>query len=162
MKAHSVITQESLPALIEELRKAKKTIVFTNGCFDLIHIGHISYLEQAKALGDSLIVGINSDKSVRKIKGEKRPLINEAERAKIVSSLHFVDYVVVFDEETPISILDQIKPDIHVKGGDYKAEKLPEYKVVTSAGGRVVILPYISGRSTTSIIKSITDLFGAK
>lgn len=159
MTTDRIIKRESITNTLKEIRHGKK-LVFTNGCFDIIHFGHINYLEQARQLGDILIVGINSDRSVRTIKGDKRPLISEEERARIISSLRFVDYVVIFDERTPISIIKAIQPDIHVKGGDYSAEELPEYSTVKSYGGKVVILPYIPGKSTTGIIDKILSTFG--
>lgn len=159
MTMDRIIERESITGTLKEIRHGKK-LVFTNGCFDIIHLGHINYLEKARQLGDILVVGINSDSSVRTIKGDKRPLIREEERAKIVSSLRFVDYVVIFDEKTPISIIKEIQPDIHVKGGDYNAEDLPEYSTVKSYGGKVVILPYLPGKSTTGIIEKILSAFG--
>lgn len=159
MTTDRIIKRESITNTLKEIRRGKK-LVFTNGCFDIIHFGHINYLEQARQLGDILIVGINSDRSVRTIKGDKRPLMSEDERARIISSLRFVDYVVIFDEQTPISIIKEIQPDIHVKGGDYSAEELPEYSTVKSYGGKVVILPYIPGKSTTGIIDKILSTFG--
>jgi glycerol-3-phosphate cytidylyltransferase len=159
MTTDRILKRESAASILKEIRRGKK-LVFTNGCFDIIHVGHINYLEQAKQLGDILVVGINSDRSVRVIKGDKRPIISEYERARIVSSLRFVDYVVIFDEETPVSIIKEIQPDIHVKGGDYHMEELPEYPIVRSYGGKVVILPYITGKSTTAIINKILLTFG--
>ncbi|MCE9500766.1 MAG: D-glycero-beta-D-manno-heptose 1-phosphate adenylyltransferase [Leptospira sp.] len=137
----------------ESLRPKK--IIFTNGCFDILHPGHVSYLSMAKDLGDILWIGLNSDSSVRKIKGEDRPVNSEQDRALILSSLVFVDLVTIFTEETPVELLSVIKPEIHVKGGDYIIENLPEYPVVKKNGGEVKILPFIKGNSTTSIINKI-------
>lgn len=154
-----IVKLDELLTIVEMERANKKKIVFTNGCFDILHIGHISYLKTAKELGDILIVGINSDRSVKLLKGSNRPIINENERAAIVSSLYFVDYVIIFDESRPNNLINMIRPDIHVKGGDYKAESLPEYPIVTSYGGKVVICPYINNRSTSEIIKTILARF---
>ena len=154
-----IVKIDELLSIIERERKDRKKIVFTNGCFDILHIGHISYLKMAKELGDILIVGINSDRSVKLLKGNNRPIMNEYERATIISSLYFVDYVIIFDELRPNSLIKAIKPDVHVKGGDYKAESLPEYPIVTSYGGKVVICPYINNRSTSEIIKTIVSRF---
>jgi rfaE bifunctional protein nucleotidyltransferase chain/domain len=136
---------------------AIRPLVFTNGCFDLIHPGHVSYLMKARELGNFLWIGLNTDSSVRKLKGEKRPINDEITRAILIASLFFVDAVTLFDEDNPITLLDEIHPDIHVKGGDYKKEDLVEYNAVIDFGGRVEILPYIEGASTTNLIKRIND-----
>ena len=141
----------------EEFRKnlKGKKVVFTNGCFDILHPGHISYLFQARQEGDLLWVGINSDQSVEKLKGPGRPVNHESSRSLLMASLFFVDYVTIFPHDTPVELIGLIRPDIHVKGGDYTPEKLPEYPVVRSYGGEVRILPYIEGNSTTGIIEKI-------
>lgn len=126
--------------------------VFTNGCFDLLHAGHVSNLEAARDLGDGLVVGLNSDASVRALKGEGRPVIPEGDRAIVLAALESVDAVVLFDEATPEALLDLLRPRIHVKGGDYRASELPEYQLVRSWGGEVHILPLLEGRSTSSIL----------
>ncbi len=146
---------EGLLAIVAELRRQGKRIVFTNGCFDLLHAGHVSYLAQAKSLGDVLIVGLNSDSSVRALKGSERPLVPQDDRALLLASLAFVDFVVLFDELTPHRLIEAIKPDIHVKGGDYTEADLPEAPLVRSYGGQVVILPKIEGRSTTDLVQRI-------
>lgn len=133
----------------------KHKIVTTNGCFDILHIGHIEYLQSASEFGDILIVGINSDDSVKILKGEHRPVNNEDSRASIVSCLGFVDYSVIFSEDTPIEFLQRVRPHIHIKGGDYKNKELPEKKVVEEYGGIVKILPHYQGFSTTNIIEKI-------
>lgn len=139
--------------IVQELKAANKKIVFTNGIFDILHYGHIRLIQQAKRSGDVLIVGVNSDNSTRKIKGENRPINNQFVRAYILSALQDVDYVTIFDEPTPIEIIQKIKPHVHIKGGDYKeATKLIEYKTVKSYGGEVKILQYHKGYSTTEII----------
>jgi glycerol-3-phosphate cytidylyltransferase len=132
-----------------------KPIVFTNGCFDILHLGHLTYLSEARELGNFLWVGVNSDLSVKALKGENRPINSEDDRSIMLASLLFVDAVTIFSDATPISLLELIKPDIHVKGGDYIAEKLPEYKIITSYGGTVKILPFIAGKSSTNIINKI-------
>lgn len=139
------------------LKKQRKKIVFTNGCFDIIHYGHVKYLERCKRLGDILIVGLNSDKSVKKNKGAKRPIMCEKERAYILSSLQWVDYVTIFDEKTPYRLIRIIKPDILVKGGDWRKKNIVGGSFVKRCGGRVLTIPYISGYSTTSIIEKIKN-----
>lgn len=129
--------------------------VFTNGCFDLMHVGHLRYLQQARALGDRLIIGLNSDKSVQTIKGPDRPILPEDERAELLLGLDCVDGVVLFDEPTASRLISEIRPHIYAKGGDYNPESLPEAPVVKEYGGRIVILPFVEGRSTTSIIEKI-------
>jgi glycerol-3-phosphate cytidylyltransferase len=138
-----------------ELRKGKK-LVFTNGVFDILHAGHVTYLEAARKLGDILIVGMNADASVKRLgKGEDRPLNPLADRSTVLSALRSVDGVVPFDEDTPIKLIEILRPDVHVKGGDYQAAALPETPLVESYGGRVIILPFLDGRSTTSLIQAI-------
>lgn len=134
-------------------KKAQQKVVFTNGCFDILHVGHVRYLEKAKAHGDILVVGLNSDASVKVLKGNGRPVNSEYDRATVLSALEMIDIVIIFSEKTPIQLIEQLKPDIHVKGGDYSPESLPEYEVVTQYGGRVIIETFIEGYSTTSTIK---------
>jgi D-beta-D-heptose 7-phosphate kinase/D-beta-D-heptose 1-phosphate adenosyltransferase len=148
-----------LKKIVEKLKKENKKIIFTNGCFDLLHIGHIRYLQEAKKLGDCLIVALNSDNSVRKLKGEKRPLVPEEERAEIISSLSCVDYVIIFEELTPENIILNLKPHIQVKGGDYKIEDIPERKIVESYGGKVMIVPEVKGYSTTNLVEKILEQY---
>ena len=152
-----IISRETAKMLIEELKQADKKAVFTNGCFDILHIGHLRYLTEAKKYGDKLIVGINSDKSVKMLKGSQRPINNELDRAEIISGLECVDFTVIFDELTPVEIIDEIKPSIHVKGGDYSKESLPETAVVEKHGGEIVILNFLEGKSTTKILKKIQE-----
>lgn len=140
-------------------RNIGKKIVFTNGCFDILHIGHIEYLRQAAALGDVLVVGINSDDSVRKIKGPKRPINPVADRAAMLSSYDFIDYVVVFEEETPYQVIEAIQPDVLVKGGDYMAEDIVGADIVKARGGEVLVLPFVDGKSSTSVIERILELY---
>lgn len=148
-----VLSAQSLEQAIADFKKAGKKIVFTNGCFDLLHIGHVRYLEQAKSLGDILIVGINTDASVRELKGPTRPIQNENDRAEILASLKSVDHTVLFGEQTPINLIKSVKPDILVKGGDWKKEQIVGWDFVESYGGTVKSLQFVQGRSTTSIIE---------
>lgn len=147
-------TKEELREIIHNLRQQGKTIVTTNGVFDLFHPIHLYLLEEAKNLGDVLIVAINSDSSVKKIKGMKRPIIDEKGRASILAALSVVDYITIFNEETPVEILSLIKPDVHVKGGDYNVEDLPEKNVVD----KIKLIPLKEGLSTTKIIQKIKEL----
>tara|TARA_Y100000590_G_scaffold96803_1_gene110022 strand:+ start:5255 stop:6667 length:1413 start_codon:yes stop_codon:yes gene_type:complete len=137
------------------LKKNNKKVVFTNGCFDILHAGHVHYLEQAKKMGDELVVGLNSDSSVKALKGKKRPINNLQHRAKVLSSLRCVDKIVSFEDETPIKLIKAIKPDILVKGGDYKVKDVVGHKEVGSWGGKVKIIPMVPGLSTTNIIKKM-------
>jgi D-beta-D-heptose 7-phosphate kinase/D-beta-D-heptose 1-phosphate adenosyltransferase len=138
-------------------RKDRK-VVFTNGCFDILHVGHVRYLQEAWGLGDMLIVGVNSDASVKRLKGEDRPVQVETDRAEILAALDCVDYVVIFGEDTPFELISQIKPDILVKGGDWPAEKIVGSDVVLKNGGEVKSLKFHPGRSTTSILEQIKKL----
>lgn len=150
-----VLQINQLLSVINDLKNQNNAIVTTNGCFDIIHAGHTRYLKQAKELGDVLIVCLNSDESVKRLKGPSRPINHEEDRAEVLSSLYFVDYVVIFSEDTPINILDQIKPNIHVKGGDYTEETLPETPVIRQGGGKIQFIPFVEGRSTTGVINKI-------
>lgn len=147
-----VCTDSELVESLNGLRNYKK-IVFTNGCFDILHIGHVRYLQEARAQGDVLVVGINSDNSVKKLKGPSRPIQNEHDRAEILSALSCVNFVCVFDQETPIDLIHQVKPDVLVKGGDWPIEKIVGSSFVMSYGGTVKSLQFIEGKSTTSIIE---------
>jgi D-beta-D-heptose 7-phosphate kinase/D-beta-D-heptose 1-phosphate adenosyltransferase len=150
-----IISSRDLVEIVEELKEKDKRIVFTNGCFDILHIGHVRYLEEAKKLGDILIIGVNSDESVRILKGKGHPIIPAEERAEIIAALRCVDYVITFHETNPENLISQIKPDIHVKGGNYTIDKIPESKLVESLGGKTVILKEIQGKSTSNIIQKI-------
>jgi glycerol-3-phosphate cytidylyltransferase len=154
------IKLKELKQIVNKLKKDGKKIVLTNGCFDILQIGHVRYLEEAKKLGDMLIVGVNSDESVRILKGKGRPIMPEKERAEILSALECVDYVVIFYEITPKYLIEQLKPDIHVKGGDYAMDEIPESKLVVSLGGKTVILKEIEGKSTSALIQKILRLYG--
>lgn len=140
---------------INEFDRQKKTIVTTNGCFDILHIGHLNYLLEAKKSGDILIIGINTDKSVRKLKGPERPINNENDRAMLVAALECVDYTFLFDEDTPVEFLQKIKPCMHVKGGDYTADNLPEADTVLKLGARLKFIPLTEGKSSTKVIEKI-------
>ncbi|MFR1676463.1 MAG: D-glycero-beta-D-manno-heptose 1-phosphate adenylyltransferase [Fusobacterium sp.] len=150
-----ILSKETAAKLIEELKLQGKKVVFTNGCFDILHVGHLRYLNEAKKQGDILIVGVNSDSSVRQLKGEGRPINNEIDRAEMLSGLKAVDFTVIFEELTPIETLEKLKPSIHVKGGDYDKNKLPETATVEKNGGEVRILSFVEGKSTTNIVKKI-------
>ena len=132
-----------------------KTVVFTNGCFDLVHAGHVRALEAARQFGDILVVGVNSDSSVRRLKGDSRPIVPETQRAELVAALKPVDYVVIFSEVLPIETIRLLRPDVHVKSGDYRAEDMPETPCVLAAGGRVEIVPLLEGLSSTGIMERI-------
>ena len=139
----------------EELRQQGKRIVFTNGCFDIIHAGHVRYLTTAKNFGDVLIVGLNTDESVRRLKGATRPINNQNDRAEVLLGLRAVDHVIFFGEKTAEILISEVKPDVYVKGGDYTLETLPEAVIVQSYGGRVEFVDMVAGRSTTSVIEKI-------
>lgn len=155
LKLPRVLKSNTLVETLTQLRTGNKKIVFTNGCFDLLHVGHIVYLEEAKKLGDVLIVGINTDESVRKLKGPNRPIQNENDRCEILAALKAVDHTILFSEETPLNLIKIIKPDILVKGGDWKIEQIVGSEFVLSYGGIVKSLNYVTGKSTTSIVDSI-------
>ncbi len=152
--AKKIVTLSEIMALLPSLRKNKK-IVFTNGCFDILHVGHITLLQKSKALGDILIVGLNSDASIRRIKGEKRPIVSELERSHILAALESADYIVLFEEDTPLELIRAIKPDILVKGSDYKVEQVVGHEVVAAYGGRVELVDLVPGFSTTNIVEAI-------
>lgn len=150
-----ILNRKDLKDLLFRHRKTGKNIVFTNGCFDLLHVGHARYLREAKGKGDILVVGVNSDDSVRRLKGPSRPLVPEGDRAEMVAALGVVDYVTVFGEDTPAELIAAVGPDVLVKGGDYRVEEVAGRESVEAAGGRVVIVPLIGGRSTTRLIEDI-------
>lgn len=150
-----IVARSEIKKLSEQIKTRGKKIVFTNGCFDILHAGHVRYLNAAKQLGDCLILGLNSDLSVRALKGESRPINVEEDRAEVLAALASVDYVVVFDESTAEQLVFEIQPDVYVKGGDYSPETLPESQIVTSYGGKTVLIPLVEGRSSTNIINKI-------
>ena len=144
--------------IVNELKRKGKKVVFTNGCFDILHSGHIKLLKKAKKLGDILILGINKDKSIKKLKGKGRPIMNEKQRIEIISAIEFVDYVVPFGQPTPEKLIKRIKPDIIVKGGDYKKNEVIGKDIVEKYGGKVYIFPLVKNISTTKIIKKIKKM----
>lgn len=152
-----VLSIEKLVDEIKTLKSQGKKIVSTNGCFDILHVGHVRYLQKSADLGDILVVCLNSDRSVKALKGDSRPLNNENDRAEVLSALACVDYVVIFNENTPVKYLAQIKPDIHTKGGDYDINTLPEAKVVMENGGKLEFISFVEGKSTTNIINKMRE-----
>ena len=140
----------------QRLRAAGRRLVFTNGVFDLLHVGHVRYLAEARGLGDALLVAINSDQTVRELKGANRPIFNQTERAEILAALRFVDYVTVFDNISPRSLIAELLPDVLVKGGDYALDQIHGREEVEAAGGKVISLPFVEGASTTDIIKKMS------
>jgi rfaE bifunctional protein nucleotidyltransferase chain/domain len=148
-----ILTPEAMLGERERLRAAGARLVFTNGVFDLLHIGHVRYLAQARALGDALLVAINSDRTVREIKGSDRPVFDQAERAEILAALRYVDYVVIFDDISPRTLIAKLLPDVLVKGGDYQLDEIHGREEVEAAGGKVISLPFVQGASTTTLIE---------
>ena len=153
-----IVSGIDLMRLLSFYRFKNQKVVFTNGCFDLIHLGHVKYLTQAADLGDVLIIGLNSDSSVKKIKGHSRPALDQESRALTLAAFSFVNNIVLFDEETPYKLIKQISPDILVKGGDYKPEEIVGYDIVKDNGGEVKILDFIEGYSTSGIIERINKV----
>ena len=152
-----VIDRKNIQELLKTLKSKNETIVTTNGCFDILHVGHVRYLQKTKSYADKMIVCLNSDKSVRSIKGPTRPINNENDRAEILCALSCVDYVVLFDEDTPMDLLCEIKPDVHTKGADYTIETLPEAKPIMENGGRIEFITFVEGKSTTKVIEKISS-----
>src|SRR5919112_3985789 len=150
-----VLNREELLRVREGLRAEGRRLVFTNGCFDLLHVGHVRYLSEARRLGDALLVAVNSDASVRALKGTGRPVLKESERAEILAALEAVDFVTVFEEESPRALISEVLPDVLVKGGDYRLDEIHGREEVEAAGGRVLSLPFVEGASTSSIIERI-------
>ncbi|MEW6170093.1 MAG: D-glycero-beta-D-manno-heptose 1-phosphate adenylyltransferase [Candidatus Omnitrophota bacterium] len=159
MKNKIIASHNKLKKVIHTLKKRNKKIVFTNGCFDLLHRGHIKYLAKAKQLGDYLIVAINSDESVKRIKGENRPLTNQKDRAEILSSLEMVDFVTIFGDSTPLRLIKFLKPDVLVKGADWKQKDIVGANFVKNYGGKVKRILYLKGFSTTNLIAKIAKAF---
>lgn len=157
-KKKKIVSLQRLRGSLKNINKKNKTIVFTNGCFDIIHAGHVRYLNKAKSLGDVLIVGLNSDASVKLIKGDKRPIVPQEERAEVLSGLEAVDYVVLFNEPTPIKLIKAVLPDILVKGADWASQEIVGADIVRAKGGRVARIKLVKGKSTTNIIKKILEL----
>jgi len=160
MSHKKIRSLSQLVKIRRKLKKESKAVVFTNGCFDILHRGHIECLRKAKSHGDVLIVGLNSDSSVKKIKGDKRPILSQNDRAEILASLEMVDYVVIFNEETPHKVIATLVPDVLVKGGDYAKDEIVGKDVVESAGGRVITVKQVRGKSTKNILKTIIERYG--
>jgi len=150
-----LIDRKDMEGFCDILRRGGQRIVFTNGCFDLLHAGHVRYLARARAFGDCLVLGLNTDASVRRLKGPSRPINREEDRAEVVGALKSVDYVVLFGEETAEALIAEVRPAVYVKGGDYTLDTLPEAKIVQSYGGRVEFVDMVEGRSTTNVIERI-------
>ncbi|MGH9846343.1 MAG: D-glycero-beta-D-manno-heptose 1-phosphate adenylyltransferase [Blastocatellia bacterium] len=157
-----ILSLDDLVVEREQLRQARKRTVFTNGCFDLLHPGHVRYLGQARALGDALIVALNSDRSVRQLKGPSRPILDENERAEVMAALACVDFVTIFDDPTPRQVIARLLPDVLVKGGDWSIETIVGREEVEAAGGRALSLPFVEGSSTTDVIERIIQRFKTK
>ncbi len=152
-----VLPKAKIAPLVCDWRNAGKKIVFTNGCFDLLHLGHVDYLSKARGYGDKLVVGLNSDASIKKLKGSSRPIKDERSRSWILASFAFVDAVVLFDDETPLELISQINPDVLVKGGDYSTDEIVGNELVSSAGGQVLTVPFVKGFSSTNFIDKIIN-----
>ncbi|HME87542.1 MAG TPA: adenylyltransferase/cytidyltransferase family protein [Candidatus Nanoarchaeia archaeon] len=157
---NKIKTQEELAAIVADLKKQGKKVVTTNGVFDLIHVGHVKSFEDAKKYGDVLVIGINSDTSVRQVRGEKRPLVPQKERAELLAALTVVDYVTTFEETEPSKFLDRIKPSVHIKGKDWQTKFCPEKEVVERNGGKMEFIDLVQGFSTTNLIKKIVEAYG--
>ncbi len=155
-----LLTLQEAAELRREARREGKRLVFTNGCFDVIHRGHVVLLRQASCLGDFLILGLNSDRSVRRLKGEGRPFVSQEDRAEILASIRWVDGIVIFEEETPYQLIGELRPDILVKGGDYEAGDVVGRDIVEGDGGRVVIIPFLPGYSTSDFIRLVVQKAG--
>lgn len=151
-----ILTPAAMLAERKRLRASGRRLVFTNGVFDLLHVGHVRYLAQARGLGDALLVAINSDRTVRELKGPNRPVFNQAERAEILAALRVVDYVVVFDDVSPRSLIAELLPDVLVKGSDYNLDQIHGREEVEGAGGKVISLPFVEGSSTTALIEKMS------
>ncbi len=157
MVSRKVLSPDALVDTIDTLKQDGKVVVTTNGCFDVLHVGHLRYLQAAREHGDALVVLLNTDQSVKRLKGPNRPIVPEDERAEMLAGLACVDYVAFFDEETPVELLQRIRPNVHVKGGDYNEETLPEAQLLKDIGARMAFVPMVQGRSTTSLIKRIQE-----
>jgi rfaE bifunctional protein nucleotidyltransferase chain/domain len=155
--AHKILDWDEVAHTVDTWKSHGDEIVFSNGCFDILHLGHVDYLERSRDLGDRLIVGLNTDRSVKELKGKNRPIVNEHARARIIASLAFVDAVVLFDEPTPLKLIKTIQPDILVKGEDYRVEDIVGSREVLESGGRVETLSLVKGLSTSELIKKIKD-----
>lgn len=159
---HKLLQRDELVAVRHSHRRQGERVVFTNGCFDLLHAGHVQYLQAARALGDCLVIGLNADASVRQLKGPQRPIVPQGERAQVLAALACVDYVTIFEEATPLALITALQPDVLVKGGDYNAATIVGHDEVVASGGRVHIVPYVAGLSSTEIIAQIASRYGQK
>jgi len=148
-----------MKSIIARLKARGKKVVFTNGCFDILHVGHIRYLKKAKKQGDILVIGLNTDRSVKQIKGEERPIVPEKERAEVLSALEFVDYVVLFDEPDPFLLIESLKPNVLVKGADWPKNKIIGREIMEKTGGRVVRVPLVRGASSSGVIEKIIKVY---
>ena len=157
-EVNKIQTMDTIGRVLDGQRDKK--IIFTNGCFDILHIGHIKYLKEAKAKGDILVLGLNSDASVRRLKGPSRPVNSEKDRMDMLAEMEFIDYVVLFEEDTPYELITRVRPDVLVKGGDYQADNIVGADFVRSYGGSVEVIPFVEGKSTTNIINSMKRLEG--
>ena len=153
-----ILSREDVRQQVKQWQSEGQKVVFTNGCFDILHIGHVDYLEKARELGDKLVLGLNTDASVRRIKGPQRPIVNEESRSRVIAALGFVDAVTFFDEETPKELIESVKPDILVKGNDYLAENIVGADFVLKNGGEVKTIPLVEGFSTSNIVQKIKNL----
>jgi len=160
MKDNKILPRDRLKETLDRLKQDGKTIVFTNGCFDILHAGHVRYLNDARNLGDLLVLGLNSDASVTRIKGALRPIVPQDERATVMAALESVDFITFFDDDTPLSLIEHLEPHILVKGGDWAEEDVVGRESVRKRGGRVVIIPETKGASTTNIIEKILRVYG--
>ena len=156
---NKILERKTLKDKLEELRIKGKKNAFTNGCFDILHVGHVRYLREAKNTADVLVLALNSDSSVRSLKGKERPLVPEQERAEIIAALEFIDFVIIFNELTPLELINYLKPDILIKGGDWAEEDVVGREEIKEWGGRVVIIPEVEGKSTTNIVEKIKKLY---
>ncbi len=152
-----LLRRENVADFVKKLHQSGKTVVVTNGCFDILHVGHVRYLQKTKSFADYMIVLLNSDKSVRNIKGPTRPINNEQDRAEVLNALACVDYVVMFDEDSPASLIDEIKPDVYTKGADYTMETLPEADIMRKNNIKVEFIEFVAGKSTTNTINKMKE-----
>ena len=159
MLGKKIKTLAQMKAIAARLKSRGKKLVFTNGCFDILHVGHVRYLRRAKSQGDVLVVGLNTDRSVKEVKGEKRPVVPGKERAEILAALEFVDYVVPFDEPNPLRLIDAFKPNVLVKGADWPKSRIVGREIVEKIGGRVVRVPLVAGASSTAVIEKIIKAY---
>jgi len=159
MEIDKLKTLDELKDIVSNLKKQNKKVVFTNGCFDILHVGHVKYLQKAKTYGDILIVAINSDNSVKGIKGNMRPVMPQEDRAEILAALTCIDYILIFEEPDPVRVISELMPDVLVKGGDYQLGEIKGREIVTAAGGKVLTIPEIKGKSTTKVIQTIIEKY---